>query len=356
VLTNSDFILEPESPADGLERQMSKAERNILFASSRTKLEALLSGTPSEMSEAPVMEDVPDDANAMDKTATSGSGALSPGGEDTMTEVQRQHKEKMERKQKLLDDKQEQLLRQQQALLLVQQEFEMHAAEMVKKQTEEANTKEEPAFATLSTSRVSSADNHEQQNMDPNVNAIPTPVTMGSTPSLPQGTQAKSNLNTSIRNTATEAKLPTIRPPSVLTQAPLEDRSRPMNGYNGTMPSATSLQRESSASRQRSMSRGVRLSARLTGRLYSAPLSRAKDEAPAVVVPQNVEYISRKEQQKHQQHNPGPVGGNLSSGTSNLTPDNLQKQDSRSFSQKIERVKQKLLRGSSNTAEHKPIY
>mmetsp|Transcript_11103 Transcript_11103/g.29815 ORF Transcript_11103/g.29815 Transcript_11103/m.29815 type:complete len:315 (+) Transcript_11103:73-1017(+) len=72
ILTNADFLVE-DQPDDALgERSMSKAERDILFTSHRSKLEALFSGGQSEMSEAPVLDDVPD---AEPKKAALGSPA-----------------------------------------------------------------------------------------------------------------------------------------------------------------------------------------------------------------------------------------------------------------------------------------
>uniref|UniRef100_A0A7S0T706 Uncharacterized protein n=1 Tax=Erythrolobus madagascarensis TaxID=708628 RepID=A0A7S0T706_9RHOD len=75
ILTNADFLIDDQASMDGVgDRSMSKADRDILFTSHRSKLEALFSGGQSEMSEAPVLEDVPDAKDGV----VSGSEADNP--------------------------------------------------------------------------------------------------------------------------------------------------------------------------------------------------------------------------------------------------------------------------------------
>mmetsp|Transcript_10398 Transcript_10398/g.18742 ORF Transcript_10398/g.18742 Transcript_10398/m.18742 type:complete len:333 (+) Transcript_10398:391-1389(+) len=75
ILNSSDFVLDDLMNHDsgGVDRSMSKNDRDLLFTSHRSKLEALLSGVPSEMSEAPVLADVPEVEDVTSETPKKGT-------------------------------------------------------------------------------------------------------------------------------------------------------------------------------------------------------------------------------------------------------------------------------------------
>ncbi|KAA8492393.1 hypothetical protein FVE85_7900 [Porphyridium purpureum] len=76
ILSSSDFVVEDMQGTDGMgDRQQSRAERDILMTSARTRLEALFAGTPSEMSEAPPAPDDVPEPNS-DASASVAASAL----------------------------------------------------------------------------------------------------------------------------------------------------------------------------------------------------------------------------------------------------------------------------------------